>query len=266
MPDVYGRVYLITNKVNGKKYVGQTTKSVLKRFAQHLKGIGGAERLSRAVKKYGASSFSVVVLGVATSREDLDSKEMYWVEVHQTRSPGGYNLTGGGKGTTSPSDETRFRQRMAKLGKPLSEEHRKNAAEATRARYRREDEEGHTRKRSIETRERMRESHLGLTQSDETKEKRAAKLRGKKRPDVGEKIREHWRNGGHPIKQEVREHLSRINKGKVLSQETRAAMSSALKASYAAKRAKGLPAKVFTEETRAKMSASALASWAKRRS
>ena len=52
---IYGVVYLILNMLNGKKYVGQTTKTVEERFRQHKRCKKGL--IGKAIRKYGKEKF-----------------------------------------------------------------------------------------------------------------------------------------------------------------------------------------------------------------
>ncbi len=108
---VFGHIYVLTNHVTGKKYVGQTVHSVDKRFKAHMRGRKDKYNLylHKAVSKYGADSFSVGVLENASSREELDSLEILFIKELNTLAPNGYNLTEGGGGCSGwkHSDETR---------------------------------------------------------------------------------------------------------------------------------------------------------------
>lgn len=58
---MFGYIYKITNKVNGKAYVGKTTDTVQVRWEEHLKDSKRkrcANRpLYRAIRKYGTSGY-----------------------------------------------------------------------------------------------------------------------------------------------------------------------------------------------------------------
>jgi group I intron endonuclease len=56
---LFGIIYKITNKVNGKCYIGRTT-SLKKRFEKHLSG--GTPPLRHAVRKFGKENFTIEVL------------------------------------------------------------------------------------------------------------------------------------------------------------------------------------------------------------
>lgn len=124
-------IYLITNLVNGKFYVGQTRLSWIQRWRQHVRDSRTGETLmARAIRKYGADRFSVSVLCECSTQGELDAKEIEYIanlETHASKGKG-YNITlggfGGQHGTVAPfkdkkhSPETRTLMRESRLGKP----------------------------------------------------------------------------------------------------------------------------------------------------
>ena len=95
-----GYIYLIENKINGKKYIGQTVYSIEERFQQHLIDCNKhLERpLYRAINKYGKENFEIHELEKCPV-EILDSREQYWIQYYNTFHGEGYNATLGGEGT-----------------------------------------------------------------------------------------------------------------------------------------------------------------------
>lgn len=95
-------IYLITNLVNGKYYVGKTeTGSAARRWRGHLWAAvhGLKTSLSAAIRKYGEASFHVSTLASADSRQSLTAAEIYWISLLDATNPAcGYNLTTGGEG------------------------------------------------------------------------------------------------------------------------------------------------------------------------
>lgn len=95
-----GQIYCLTNKVNGKKYVGKTNINVEYRWMNHLrdrnKKTYGSYPLYKAIKKYGDSSFEYSVLEECES-DKLDEREIFWISELDTYN-NGYNLTLGGSG------------------------------------------------------------------------------------------------------------------------------------------------------------------------
>lgn len=94
-----GYIYLITNKINQKKYVGQTSYSIEERFNQHIKvSLKYKERpLYRAFNKYGISNFIIEQIEECPN-SDLIKREQYWINKLDTFH-NGYNATLGGEGT-----------------------------------------------------------------------------------------------------------------------------------------------------------------------
>ena len=93
----FGIIYCVTNKVNGKRYIGQTTMPLYKRWHAHKRADGRCLSLSAAIKKYGAECFEVVEIDRAYSREELDAKEIAHIAAANSLDPAfGYNLRPGG--------------------------------------------------------------------------------------------------------------------------------------------------------------------------
>jgi group I intron endonuclease len=68
---VYGQIYVITNLLNNKKYVGLTTKSLEERFLAHQERATKEKSvIQKAIKKYGKDNFTIERLDQASSKED----------------------------------------------------------------------------------------------------------------------------------------------------------------------------------------------------
>lgn len=92
-----GRIYLITNLINNKKYVGITTQTVEIRFKQHIYSRGRKLfPISRAINKYGKSNFKVELIEELydVQEEQLLSKESFYINKYNTLIDCGcgYNL------------------------------------------------------------------------------------------------------------------------------------------------------------------------------
>lgn len=105
------KLYVITNKLNGKQYVGITSVSIRRRWGAHVQGARkGEERaICRAIRKYGADAFEIKEAGSADTWESLCNKERELIAALKTLGPDGYNMTSGGDGLFGPSDELRTR-------------------------------------------------------------------------------------------------------------------------------------------------------------
>ena len=109
--EVYGVIYIITCLLNGMKYVGQTTRSVEKRFKEHA---GSKTHLGYAIQKYGQENFTIEVIEMCATSEQLDEREIFWIAKLNCKHPNGYNLTDGGKGSKGLTEETLERMRTPK--------------------------------------------------------------------------------------------------------------------------------------------------------
>ena len=130
-------IYLITNKLNGKKYVGKTVKSINTRFLQHCNAPTHTY-IDNALKKYGRKNFSVELL-MQCKDDEWKYWETYYIKfLHTHISEGGYNLSMGGDHNPMEDEEVRHRhalvcksdafrnkQRLKSLGRYHTEESRK---------------------------------------------------------------------------------------------------------------------------------------------
>ncbi len=112
-------VYLATNSRNGKRYIGQTSKTLDQRRKNHEKNARGGRRsrFYSALRKHGADAFQWRVLDPTRNKAESDAMEIFCIRFYETRNPSyGYNLTAGGEGMSNPSDETRRRMSDAHKG------------------------------------------------------------------------------------------------------------------------------------------------------
>lgn len=90
-----GIIYRITNKVNGKSYIGQTRYTLEFRWRQHIHKKDNVY-FHNAIHKYGEENFEKEVLEECEAK-DLDSREIFYIAKYDTFNKG-YNLTIGGDG------------------------------------------------------------------------------------------------------------------------------------------------------------------------
>lgn len=95
-----GYIYKVTNAVNGKMYIGQTSRTIEIRWREHLRDAFGRDKklffpFHKAIKKYGADAFIVEQLEECDSSK-LDERERYWIK-HYNTYENGYNADFGGR-------------------------------------------------------------------------------------------------------------------------------------------------------------------------
>jgi group I intron endonuclease len=101
-----GYVYLITNTVNGKKYIGQTQqKDIETRWKAHKsldkRTIG--RYLLNAYTKYGIDKFKYQIICICFD-EACNELEEFYINKFNSLSPNGYNLKAGGKNSKHHPD------------------------------------------------------------------------------------------------------------------------------------------------------------------
>jgi group I intron endonuclease len=118
-------VYILTNKINGKQYVGQTTLTPDARWRLHISAArNGSEDCPifyRAIRKYGQASFEMhfIALPEDSSQALLDRVEIRTIAKLSTMSPAGYNIREGGHGGGRMSEETRLKMSAAHQGQKM---------------------------------------------------------------------------------------------------------------------------------------------------
>jgi group I intron endonuclease len=114
------QIYLVTNKVNGKQYVGQTVQTLKKRWGSHgsdAKRGRGPHALVHALIKYGKENLSIHTLKVCKTKSELNTTEKFFIKKLKTKVPNGYNITDGGDGTVGvPYTQAQFKKFKKTIG------------------------------------------------------------------------------------------------------------------------------------------------------
>ena len=218
-------IYCITNKINGKRYIGQSI-NIQNRWRQEKRLNGVNKHLKSAFEKYGLENFSFEILEECQEKE-LNAKEADYIKkFNSTNREMGYNQTTGGEhfkiiNRTPMSEETKRKISESKKGQKFSETHKNNLSKSWNKKNHVSPEiskkiseslKGH--KTSISTRRKISESNKGKKRTAEQNLKNSLRRKGKTYEELfGEKI-------AKKIKKEKSEKLSGKTLEEVWGEET----------------------------------------------
>jgi len=157
--NTYGYIYKTTNLINNKIYIGQ------KKGQFNSNYLGSGKIIQRAVKREGFANFTVIPIIYAFNFNELNKLEIYYIDYYRRLLGKSmlYNISNGGVGSIGnsthkkncqcypcrfsrgeisgenhpmfgkfSSKETKEKQRLSKLGKKLTEEHKKKISESNK--------------------------------------------------------------------------------------------------------------------------------------
>ena len=134
-----GKIYLITNTINKKVYVGQTKLSIEERFKEH-KQPSKKTAICNAIQKYGAENFTIELLEECEI-DMLDKKETHYIKKYNSYKEGYNNTIGGGSQYISHTPEVKKKLSEAAKGKMVGDKNpakrpevRKKISEAAKRR------------------------------------------------------------------------------------------------------------------------------------
>lgn len=199
MEKQYMFVYLTTNLINGKKYIGKhMTNNIDDGY------LGSGCLLKKAIEKYGRENFKREIICFAENEDDLNQKEIESIREYNAKDdPNYYNLLPGGKGGFAHprcgKDHPMF-GRKGELSPVYGRKQTQHAKEILRqkALERFKDKRNHPsygRRMSEESRAKMRKAKEGM-------------YLGENNPNYGKKHTE-----------ETRQQISQKRKGKLLGSE-----------------------------------------------
>lgn len=99
-------IYKITNLLNGKIYIGQTTKDNPNYY-------GSGRLIKKSIKKNGIENFKKEILSYCKNRNNLNELENFYISYFNCKVPNGYNLTDGGEGCVGVEFSKERRQNIA---------------------------------------------------------------------------------------------------------------------------------------------------------
>ena len=187
-------IYMITNKVNGKIYIGQAV-DIEERWQSHKTELKGNyhhnKHLQNAWNKDGEDNFEFTII-CECDESQLNTMEQYYIfdlMVYDDRI--GYNKNYGGS-SGRPTEESRKKMSKAKKGKYIGENHPfygKHHSEETRKKISEaiegKNHPNYGKHHSEETRKKISETEKGKTCSEESRKKMSEAKRGEKHPMYG---------------------------------------------------------------------------------
>ena len=173
-------VYMHTNKINGKKYIGQTCKKPSKRWGLQGQRYNTCTHFNYAIKKYGWENFEHEILFDGLTSEEANEKEKELIELYKTTNDEfGYNIKYGGKNGSMP-DIVKQKISIANKGKHHSEETKRKLSEANKGKFSGENHPLYGTHLTEEQKQRLREANIGKKHSEETKKKMSDARKGEK--------------------------------------------------------------------------------------
>ena len=203
MEKKFNFVYVTTNLINGKQYVGDHSTNDMNNYHSRTYLGSGKPYLKNAIEKYRKENFEREILENFKTKEEAFNGQEKWINKYNTLVPNGYNISPkGGHGVNGCfSEETKEKIRMAHLGKKktkcgykkkLSDEHKKKISEFQKGRKKTKEE--------LEKRGPLSEEH-------------------KKNISKGSLGKPRGKRG--PLSEEHKRKISEANKGKKLSMKTK---------------------------------------------
>lgn len=112
-------IYMYTNTVNGKVYIGQTSTSLEQRAQKDGKNYRESPKFYNAIMKYGWDAFTPTIIDTAETQDDANELEILYISKYMSTDDAfGYNVSPGGS-CGNLSEESR-----AKISEKAKERYR----------------------------------------------------------------------------------------------------------------------------------------------
>lgn len=193
-------VYLFRNKVNGKVYIGSTTRCLILRRRDHVRNLYKNNHCNihfqRAWNKHGSISF-VWELVERCSPEECLVREQYWIDHYSSSDDNyGYNICPRAGSSFGSKHSEQTKRKLSRIKSNPSDETRKKLSIAAK-------------NRTAEHTQRIRVARAGFKHSEETKARISRSTKA-------------------AYTQELRDKISLIHKGKAKTPEHKANIAKAL--------------------------------------
>jgi group I intron endonuclease len=194
-------IYIFTNLVNGKVYVGETMN--MKRRMKEHRGKSSDQVISRAIRKYGSGNFNLYIEYLPNfEKKDLLKFEEELITKFNCLVPNGYNVCESGRDCT---------------GTTLTQEAKDKISKANKGKV-----------RSKEQRMRISQSKTGIPIHSEESRKKLSEAGSKRRHTEESKQKISKGNMGKKMSFEARVKLSKAKKGQKLTEATKLKISKRL--------------------------------------
>ena len=151
-------VYMHTNKINGKKYIGQTCQVPEYRWGTNGNKYNRSPHFYNAIQKYGWDNFLHEVLFENLSADEANEKEIKLIAEFNTQDVRfGYNLNFGGRNGLH-SEESKLKMSKAHKGKKFSKEHCESMGRVRKGKFTGKNNPNYGKKPSAETSKKMSEA------------------------------------------------------------------------------------------------------------
>lgn len=230
-------VYCHRNKINNKRYIGQTIHqdNLDVRWGKNGSGYKHNNHFKNAIDKYGWDNFEHIILAKNLSQEEADELETYYISLYNTTNRNyGYNYRSGGREGSNINDESK--QKIAQSLKKYHKEHpefstshdwsdesRQKLSESLKKYYKHNNQCNKGKTIDNRTKEKISNSlkdyykthtsiHKNKCVSEDTKQKISNTLKGKYCGENHPMYGKHW-------SEEVKQKMSEAKKDKCLSEE-----------------------------------------------
>jgi group I intron endonuclease len=186
-------IYIVTNSINDKVYVGQTWRTLHTRFYYHKNpNDNHCKKMHRAFNKHGRDNFSIECIAVCSDQITADYLETLYIKEYDSIK-NGYNIKDGGS-AGKHSEESKKKISLSNIGKhniPASEEKKKQISQSLKGRKMSQEHIDNRSKSMIDggkrkgiplsemTKRKLSESHKGIKFSEEVKKNMSKAHKGK---------------------------------------------------------------------------------------
>ena len=127
------KIYVYTNKVNGKVYVGRTCATLKVRAGRGGKNYKRCSLFWKAIQKYGWENFEGEIIEEGLTNNEASEKEVFYIEKFEAYNPDkGYNII---KDSREGQDTVRKNMSKSQRNKKLTDSHIEATSNGLKGKY-----------------------------------------------------------------------------------------------------------------------------------